>query len=326
MFVCFVCKDSKSCDVKQLFRHFKEAHYLLDRYDKYVCCQGSCSRMYTDKFIFSKHLSLEHSDSISAPVQIISPPKSLISSALPNDCNDKIHESADEQPMCKRQHLDITGLAAKYIGQCKASTGTLQQASLIAKSCNSLVGVIISDLEDDALQLKQICSTNEQQTVVNSLLQKMEMYSSPFEGLVSEYSFRAYIEKSGYYVSPKQFCIGSYNASVLQPSTGYVNSSKVDNTGQYISIASMITALHTNTDLIKMLLLRDTRPCIGNENELHSFLDGLHWQRHPLVNEKVLLIRLYGDDFEPCNVLGSHRTLYKIGTIYFQFECMPVSR
>ena len=270
MLVCFICKDSESCDAKQLFKHFKETHFLFDRYDKYVCCQGSCSRMYTDKFIFSKHLLLEHSDCISVAVPSISTPINPSSNAFPNDCHDKIHEMAIEPPVCKRPNLDIKGLAAKYIGQCKASTGTLQQASLMAKSCNSLVNVIVSDLEDDALQLKQLCTTDEQQTVVNSLLHKLESYSNPFEGLESEYSYRAYIEKSGYYVLPKQYCIGSYNASVLQPNTGYVNLSTVENTGQYISIASMIRALHTNTDLIKILLSRDTRPCSGHVEQLHT--------------------------------------------------------
>jgi hypothetical protein len=195
----------------------------------------------------------------------------------------------------------------------------------MAKSCNNLVNVIVGDLEDDFVRLRQLCTTDEQQSIVINLLHKLKTYSNPFEGLESEYSYRVYMEKSGYYVSPKQYCIRSYNASVLQPSTGYVNSSTAENMGQYIPMALMITALHTNTDLIKMLLLRDTRPCSSHVEQLHTFLDGLHWKRHPLANGKVLLIRLYVDDFEPCNALGSHRTLYKIGTIYFQFECLPSS-
>jgi hypothetical protein len=125
MLVCFVCKDSESCDVKQLFKHFKETHFLADRYAKYVCCQGTCSRMYTDKFIFSKHLSLEHYNCISVPVPSISTPKNPGSNVLPRDCYDEIPEPANEPPLSKRPNLDIKDLAAKYIGQCKASTGTL---------------------------------------------------------------------------------------------------------------------------------------------------------------------------------------------------------
>jgi hypothetical protein len=34
------------------------------------------------------------------------------------------------------------------------------------------------------------------------------------------------------------------------------------------------------------------------------------------------VIRLCGDDFKPANVLGSHKTPYKIGCIYHQFENM----
>jgi len=175
MFVCCICKNSESCDVKQLFKHFKEVHFLFDRYAKYVCCQGSCSRMYTDKCIFSKHLLLKHSDCISVLSPSIQTPTIPSIDMLLEDCHDDTQNPASEPPACKRPNLDIKGLAAKYVGQCKASTGTLQQASLMAKSCNSLVNVIVSDIEDDALQLKQLCTTDEQQVLVNTMLQKLEL-------------------------------------------------------------------------------------------------------------------------------------------------------
>lgn len=56
-----------------------------------------------------------------------------------------------------------------------------------------------------------------------------------------------------------------------------------------------------------------------------AIFDGPFWKAHPLYGEAVILIRLYGDDFEPASPLGSHKTLYKIGTIYYQFENLPVT-
>ena len=94
-----------------------------------------------------------------------------------------------------------------------------------------------------------------------------------------------------------------------------------DCTGQYVSISKMITALHKNTDLIKQLLSLDK---MKDTDTLTNFFDGAFWRRHPLRGEQCLVIRLYGDDFEPCNPLGARKTLYKIGAIYYQFEGLPV--
>jgi hypothetical protein len=83
----------------------------------------------------------------------------------------------------------------------------------------------------------------------------------------------------------------------------------------------MICALHSKTDSIATVLSCSTRP--SNGPQLSTFCDGLFWRRHSLVNKNFILIRLYGDDFEPGNPLGSRRTLYKVGTLYFQFENLP---
>jgi hypothetical protein len=46
---------------------------------------------------------------------------------------------------------------------------------------------------------------------------------------------------------------------------------------------------------------------LGNYSDvLTSLFDGKHWANHPLRDEKVMVLWLSGDDFEPENPLGSH--------------------
>lgn len=51
-----------------------------------------------------------------------------------------------------------------------------------------------------------------------------------------------------------------------------------------------------------------------------DYFDGVHWLSSPLRDDNVIILRLYGDDFEPTNPLGSRKASYKIGCIYYQFE------
>lgn len=327
MLTCFVCKLSLFSDVKQLFKHFKNAHWIIDQNAKYICCEGSCSRMFNDKYRFGTHLVSFHSDCISASESVAS--DSLHSNAAITAQLEKVESEEELQsrkrddchkPQPKMRKLEVKTVAARYIAECKSRTATLQQATLMAKSCNSLVDFIVSDIADDVEQLTH-SATVAQHAVIEKLLEKLNSYSRPFEGLENEYSFKKYLEQSGYYVAPSQYVIGRYTSSQLQSETGYVSASSAESTGQFISVESMIRALHSKTDLISKLISCSTRPVNGHD--LSTFCDGLFWRRHALVNENVILIRLYGDDFEPGNPLGSRKTLYKIGTVYFQFESLP---
>jgi len=89
---------------------------------------------------------------------------------------------------------------------------------------------------------------------------------------------------------------------------------------EYVSIEKTILALHAHGDVVKhaVAFKPETSAC-----SYKNFFDGSHWSQHSLHDESVLALRLYGDDFEPANPLGSRKTAYKIGCIYYQFENLP---
>jgi len=92
-------------------------------------------------------------------------------------------------------------------------------------------------------------------------------------------------------------------------------------TGQYIPVHKMLCALHANTDIVT----EAAKIPVSNGDSLQTFSDGKYWNSHPLRNENVIVLRLYGDDFEPANPLGPHKTLYKVCCVYYQFENLPVA-
>jgi hypothetical protein len=70
----------------------------------------------------------------------------------------------------KTSKLDVKNLAARYMAECNSRTTTLQQAAVTAKSRNSLVDVIVTDIAEGVEKIKKICVLEEQQADVDNLL------------------------------------------------------------------------------------------------------------------------------------------------------------
>jgi len=325
MVTCFLCKWDTCNSVKALYRHFKETHALFKQHAKYVCCEGQCSRIFDDKYTFGRHIANQHPDSLSTNSVFQEPVSGTLWNVDHKEsctaCGDNDSDASDgehEEPATKTPKV-LKDIAAKCLAECKSGTCTLQQAKLASKCASDLADFIVSDVTADVEALGRMCTSPEQQTAVSNLLNKLTRYSRPFEGLETEHSFRTYLESSGnYYTRPLTYIIGNRTTSSLQTDTGFVNSGMEQCTGQYISIAKTILALHTNTDLLTHILSTYSKP--NDVRKLSSFFDGSFWKRHPMYSEQTIVIRLYGDDFEPCNPLGAHKTLYKVGAIYYQFE------
>ena len=168
----------------------------------------------------------------------------------------------------------LKDVAARCLAKCKSGTGTLQQANSMAKTCNTLVEFIVNDIKKDVESLQMPCHKSDAQcSAACNILEKLQHYSRPFDGLESEYSFKKYLEGKGFYIAPTSYVIGISHESVLDRQTGYMKTNVNEAQGQYISITQMIEALHANTNLIHQVLHADMNPASGES--LHSFFDGL---------------------------------------------------
>ena len=194
MVTCFVCKDCTFCNVRSLFKHLKDVHFLYKRHAKYVCCESQCSRMFDDKYTFSRHITQQHPESISDDVTPVAqstnvpttPEQASSSTVVHKDSDDS--DSAVEQPSNARKLLK--DIAAKCLAEIKSGTGTLQQAQLMTKVSTDIVNFIMEDIAGDIESFASVCQTDEQRAAMTALHAKVESYCKPFEGLETEHSFK----------------------------------------------------------------------------------------------------------------------------------------
>jgi hypothetical protein len=322
---CFICNDKQNT-IKLLFRHFKKKHWHFDRYMRYECREGQCIRAFENKFSCQRHLLTEHPDCVTGCDTDDENPEAAYTIVLqsPNDDANNTDEKYEKPPV--EVKVQLKDMAARCLAKYKSGTGTLQQANSMAKSCSSLVEFIINDVISDVESLKNAGNPPaEQHLALNHLLHKLHAYTYPFSGLESEYCFQKYLTEKGYFIAPVKYSIGTSLESVLDRSSGFMKPLVKTSEGQYIPIKSMIQALHNSTDLILQALMASKKS--GNEDILHSVYDGRFWKKKLLLpDDNVILLKLYGDDFEPGNPLGSHRTLYKVGAIYYyRVNCQTFS-
>ena len=85
---------------------------------------------------------------------------------------------------------------------------------------------------------------------------------------------------------------------------------------QYVSLKDTLRSVLDNKDFREMIDLY-----MSEENtDLLDYKDGLSYQVKS--NDGSLPLVLYFDDFESGNALGSHKTVHKIGAIYFSLRCL----
>lgn len=198
---------------------------------------------------------------------------------------------------------------------------TLQSVNTMVNACTEMFQSVVGDLYAQFL----VTRASPSELTWDALDSKFKDALDPFAGLKTSYQQTEHVKRLHAFIPPVEYPI----SKIVNRSQLFVTDRKAQFTkphlhtvtGQYVSIRSMIVALNSHTDLIKMCL---SRVHVAGSDVQNSFFDGLHWHGHPLFGQKVIAIRLYGDDFEPANPLGSHRCIYKVGCIYYQFENLPL--
>ena len=300
-----------------------------------MCYQEQCFRKFNDRYVFGRHLELNHlrSNSKQQSVKAVHaqtlPTSSLATQSEVN--NDTSVSSGavlfSAQDDSQSPSAELHDHALRYIAECKSRTTTLHSAQQMIHGCSNLIEHVVCNIEEDLGSLKYLCKNSDDVHNFESVFKKVQRYRNPLQGLESKYMQRKALEKAGCYIAPVKYSVGSSLLTTVQNQANFLHTSLSDCTGQFVSVKSTITALHAKTDVIRHILTaQEAERCNQTENPLHikSFANAAFWNKHPLRGERIILIRLYGGDVEVANPLGSHRTLYKIGTVYYQFEHLPV--
>lgn len=314
MIICFVCKNNISTNLKVFFRHLKTQHGINDINGRYSCCQGQCCRTFSHKYVFSRHLSIFHSEDVSEKNESFE--KEHTSSGLCILPQVQISPEAEPDPPDSiEDDTNVFDLACKFVCTAKSRLSTLENVNSMVHACSEVVNTVV----DQLFSSFKLLQSSPSESAWLKMEQKFDEFRDPFAGLKTSYQQTAFVERLGVYVPPEDYYIARSQAFVNDKRTKFCKPVLHKITGQYVPIKKMLLALHKHTDLVKMAVSMPQ----ANEDRLTSYFDGVRWLEHPLHNQPVIVIRLYGDDFEPANPLGSHKCLYKMGCVYYQLENLP---
>jgi hypothetical protein len=323
MLVCFICKQDISCCIKILFRHFKTDHNLSERNSRYACCQDQCCRTFCSKYGFKRHVETFHAKDLNGSVTTVVQQPGQDTLTVARSCSSgefavdsQVTDGLELQDGPIHSSEAISELACRFLFQAKRQVTTLENVNKMVDACSEIVQTVVSDLQYDFEALR----SSPSEAAWESLHRKFLGYADPFQGLKNQFQQTKFAKNLGVYVQPEEYLISRCQSFVTDRQTGFVKPYLQKVTGQHVSIKSMILALNLHTDLVQKAV---SLPLRENDGMLKSFFCGSHWSSHPLCKTNVLVLRLYGDDFEPANPLGSHRCLYKIGCIYYQLENLP---
>lgn len=321
MLVCFLCQSAEHLNIADLLKHLKDNHGRYLRHDRYACSQGQCGRTFKDKYDFSKHILREHasdvhisSDSSNAFSHAVRPVSANCPEAMDTSYT-AVPDDGSEQEAVSDIDLDVTQMAANFIAEAKSKIATLSSVQSVIGACQEMFSQAVDYITAmcEALQARQNDCAKW-----TALFSKLNQLKDPFAGLHTEYAQCNYFVEAGVYVEPVAYAVGTKQSFMFDRQCGSTVPSRETVTAQYVPIEGTITALQKNVDLVSLLELKpreQTEPFVYQD-----FFDGEYWLSSPLHDENVILLRLYGDDFEPANPLGSRKASYKIGCIYYQFE------
>lgn len=321
MLTCFICNSDFNCSVKQLIEHFKRAHGIFEAYARYSCKQGQCCRSFSNKYTFMGHLRRDHKADISdgcghCDIAVENEP---VGQQFEGN-RKKQHSVHQDNAACwndsnrNSAKVDITDLAARFICEAKSHISTLNSVHYVVAACKQMFEVVIDELTD------VIANAADSNSCLQDLQEKLLLFRNPFAGIETEYAQTAYIERLGAFVRPESYVIGQSQCFVKDKVSGCKNPVMQAVTGQHVSIRQTLVSLHSYTDLVQAAIVNKFH---HRDGQYETFYDGSHWKEHPLKDEDQLVLRLYGDDFEPANPLGSRKAVYKVGCIYFQLEGLP---
>jgi hypothetical protein len=217
------------------------------------------------------------------------------------------------------KQLSVHDMACKFICESKRRMATIQSVDSMVGACSEIIHSVVNDLYEDFKALR----SSPVDIAWDNLDAKFKASLDPFAGLKTAYQQTQHVKKLRVFVPSEEYSIGPLNhnqAFVIHRDGQFSKPQLQKVTGQFISIKSMLSALNEHTDLVKT-----STAVVECEipRMMKSFFDGKYWQGHELCGQKVIVLRLYGDDFEPANPLGSHRCMYKVGCVYYQLENLP---
>lgn len=342
-FTCCKCLTKVHGGTKGLFIHLRFIHGILkSTCTRLVCAEAHCNQIFWRGSSYKRHLELNHVERRNNDVVQIN--EGVNQAEDVNDQNqdelpgNEFDGALNEEPegverlaelIEEKKDTNIKDNVATFIARLrslpipstiidnfiKESKDLFETISQQVEECMSPIinnvqsGILpTNDMIDEA---KRILSTNQ----------------NPFSELETEYKQNKYLKDAGFLVEPQSITLAKHHRTVTEKNTGRNIQVEHSETFQYIPLKdNMVQFLHQPGVMSSIIQEQPS----DDANILESYRDGIFFKNtfsaaddDDDVNEQILPILLYVDDFETANPLGPKKGVYKLTAVYMSFLCLP---
>lgn len=300
----------------------------------FVCGEVGCHRRFTQFYSLRKHHRRSHVDGQQGEPGQPQPIPINILDVNNNDFNDNNHDLEDNfQQMDVDDDPEEDNNAVDDEIQFDLKTFITRMIGRL--QCNgSMTGSMITSILDEFEQLsfymrdflKRRVSKHlrDQQLLDNDGITELLTvfdFENPFDGIRTlDQQIDTLRDRCGY-IDSEEIPLGYRMDSALDRETCTYVPKMVMETFQYVPIIKVLSLVWLNDTIREAILAEEKSP----NGVLASFLDGEHCNAHPLFSRfpHALRLRLYYDELEIVNPLGSKTGIHKLGAFYYQIENLP---
>ena len=312
---------SETCDAacssyKGYLLHVWDKHSLEANFS-HLCGISGCTRLYTCKQSFLRHLKSDHNWFYTRHYEVgdverqdrivdIDEEPCVIDTGEPYDSEDDGHNTVHSF-FSYEEAKDLIGdilleLRERY--NC-TTEGTCYMAEKISQIIDMDRRHHCAQVEDS---LKRNMPSINLDYETKTILKSPSVFHQPFIDFKCEKSLSRYIEQKEMYVTP-------ITTTVEDPENGITGSV------EYVPIFETLQILLQHEDMLN-LVLEENRSEDGNYK---NYCDGSVYKNNVLFKSDPLALQiiLYHDDYQVANPLGNKTIIHKMSSIYLQLGNIP---
>ena len=321
--ICFVC-SKKVVSLSHMQAHVRLQHNL-NLLDEYICQQEHCIRSFSHVQALYNHIRKCHINSNAINLtNNCNNDKPAVSNISGDSfvCNNLLNTVEDDSTTGtvsdsnSDDQLEVIPSAVKHI------------ADFSARSSSALPNQHFSSVDNKTAELSFILKLfkklNLNRKDVEDIIHETKVLieckfpnsGEHFEGLTSEYLIKKELIKRELYSEPESIILDISDTSKISESDHVLTKKSV--IAAYTPLSVSIKLIFDNATLLALAL--DYMKEKNSPEELKDLKDGTKFSD---LGKNVLPFVVYYDEVECGNPLESHKSVNKIGAIYFAFRCLP---
>ena len=337
-FNCFICNKFINNGLNGLSSHFRYYHGLTIsselNYPGFVCGQNGCVRNFVHFYDLRKHMRNKHSGLLCEAAIFQQVANDEVNNFNRGDENGEIVDNyqADyidnveviDNEECQENDrnidLDLKTFIINMIARLHShSSMTGSIVNSIVKELEEILSYLQSFLQiqiNEKIKLGNIINEELIENISNILNFNTSFYDlSTIDGQIN-----LLVENYGY-IQPIEIPLGRRIDTVLDSKTlTYVPTTVIEKY-QYVPIIEVLKLVLSNVEVRQSIL--SERPSL--DGTLSSFVDGEHFKTHPFLQKykHAIRLKLYYDELEIVNPLGSKTSVHKLAAFYYQIDNLP---